>query len=48
MPQLAAFFSIWLTRLLPDEAEWRYDESDSAVATGRSSRRVEKPHPGSN
>ena len=24
---------MWLTRLLPDEAEWNYDESDSAVAT---------------
>ena len=30
---LAAFFRVWLTRLLPDEAEWRYDESRSAVAT---------------
>ena len=30
---LAAFFRVWLTRLLPDEAEWRYDESGSAVAT---------------
>ncbi len=30
---LAAFFRVWLTRLLPDEAEWNYDESDSAVAT---------------
>ena len=30
---LAAFFRVWLTRLLPDEAEWSYDESDSAVAT---------------
>ena len=30
---LAAFFRVWLTRLLPDEAEWSYDESASAVAT---------------
>lgn len=30
---LAAFFRVWLTRLLPDEAEWSYDESGSAVAT---------------
>lgn len=30
---LAAFFRVWLTRLLPDEAKWSYDESDSAVAT---------------
>ena len=29
---LAAFFRVWLTRLLPDEAEWRYDETRSAVA----------------
>ncbi len=30
---LAAFFRVWLKRLLPDEAKWNYDESDSAVAT---------------
>ena len=30
---LAAFFRVWLKRLLPDEAEWSYDESASAVAT---------------
>ena len=29
---LAAFFRVWLSRLLPDEAEWNYDESLSAVA----------------
>ena len=29
---LAAFFRVWLSRLLPDEAEWVYDESASAVA----------------
>ena len=29
---LAAFFRVWLTRLLPDEAQWNYDESLSAVA----------------
>lgn len=29
---LAAFFRVWLTRLLPDEVEWSYDESLSAVA----------------
>ena len=29
---LAAFFRVWLSRLLPGEAEWAYDESASAVA----------------
>ena len=29
---LAAFFRVWLARLLPDEMEWVYDESKSAVA----------------
>ena len=29
---LAAFFRVWLTRLLPDAAEWGYDESRTAVA----------------
>lgn len=29
---LAAFFRVWLARLLPGEAEWAYDESSSAVA----------------
>ncbi len=29
---LAAFFRGWLSRLLPGEAEWTYDESVSAVA----------------
>jgi putative DNA methylase len=29
---LAAFFRVWLERLLPDEADWRYDEKQSAVA----------------
>ncbi len=28
---LAAFFRVWLTRLLPDAAEWEYDETGSAV-----------------
>lgn len=30
---LAAFFRVWLKRLLPDEVAWNYDESSSAVAT---------------
>jgi len=30
---LAAFFRVWLARLLPSEAEWTYDETQSAVAT---------------
>jgi adenine-specific DNA methylase len=29
---LAAFFRVWLSRLLPAEAEWAYDEAASAVA----------------
>ena len=29
---LAAFFRVWLTRLLPGEAEWIYNETRSAVA----------------
>ena len=29
---LAAFFRVWLSRLLPGEAEWTYEESASAVA----------------
>ncbi len=29
---LAAFFRVWLARLLPDEVNWIYDESHSAVA----------------
>ena len=29
---LAAFFRVWLTRLLPDAAEWDYDETRTAVA----------------
>lgn len=29
---LAAFFRVWLSRLLPEEAEWSYDEAASAVA----------------
>jgi DNA modification methylase len=29
---LAAFFRVWLERLLPDEAKWSYDETRSAVA----------------
>ena len=29
---LAAFFRVWLTRLLPDAAEWNYDETRTAVA----------------
>ena len=31
---LAAFFRVWLARMLPDELEWAYDESRSAVETG--------------
>jgi putative DNA methylase len=29
---LAAFFRVWLARLLPDEMDWTYDETQSAVA----------------
>ena len=29
---LAAFFRVWLARLLPDVAEWNYDEARTAVA----------------
>ena len=29
---LAAFFRVWLARLLPDEVNWTYNEADSAVA----------------
>ncbi len=29
---LAAFFRVWLARMLPAEANWAYDESHSAVA----------------
>jgi len=29
---LAAFFRVWLARLLPGELDWAYDESHSAVA----------------
>jgi adenine-specific DNA methylase len=32
---LAAFFRVWLACLLPDEIDWHYDESQSAVATKR-------------
>lgn len=31
---LATFFRVWLSRLLPAEAEWTYDETNSAVETG--------------
>lgn len=30
---LAAFFRVWLTHLLPGEIDWEYDENRSAVAT---------------
>ncbi|MDI6768836.1 MAG: DNA methyltransferase [Anaerolineales bacterium] len=30
---LAAFFRVWLACLLPDEIDWNYDETQSAVAT---------------
>lgn len=30
---LAAFFRVWLSRLLPEEAKWSYDHQSSAVAT---------------
>ena len=30
---LAAFFRVWLARLLPSEVDWAYDEAQSAVAT---------------
>ena len=33
---LAAFFRVWLTRLLPNEAEWTYDESRCAVTSKKS------------
>ena len=29
---LAAFFRVWMARLLPDEVDWTYDEAQSAVA----------------
>jgi len=29
---LAAFFRVWLARLVPDEADWKYEHGDSAVA----------------
>lgn len=29
---LAAFFRVWLARLLPDEIDWKYDAAHSAVA----------------
>ena len=29
---LAAFFRVWLARLLPEAAEWNYDETRTAVA----------------
>jgi hypothetical protein len=28
---LSAFFRVWLRQLLPDEANWNYDETDAAV-----------------
>lgn len=30
---LATFFRVWLARLLPNEANWTYDQTHSAVAT---------------
>lgn len=33
---LAAFFRVWLTRLLPNEAKWTYDESRCAVTSKKS------------
>ncbi|RME44548.1 MAG: hypothetical protein D6791_12920 [Chloroflexi bacterium] len=30
---LATFFRVWLARLLPDEVDWTYDQTHSAVAT---------------
>jgi len=30
---LAAFFRVWLARLLPSEVNWHYDQTQSAVAT---------------
>ncbi len=30
---LATFFRVWLAHLLPDEVDWHYDETRSAVAT---------------
>jgi putative DNA methylase len=30
---LATFFRVWLTRLLPTQVDWTYDETRSAVAT---------------
>ena len=32
---LSAFFRVWLAKLLPDEAQWRYDEAGCASAAGR-------------
>jgi len=31
---LATFFRVWLAHLLPDEIDWTYDETHSAVETG--------------
>ena len=33
---LSAFFRVWLNRLLPEETDWMYDESLSAVAMTKS------------
>ena len=35
---LSAFFRVWLNRLLPEETDWMYDESLSAVANKNSDR----------
>lgn len=32
---LSAFFRVWLNRLLPNEADWMYDNDSSAVNTGQ-------------
>jgi adenine-specific DNA methylase len=38
---LAAFFRVWLARLLPDDIDWHYDESQSAVATKGNGRDIQ-------
>jgi len=37
---LATFFRVWLAHLLPDEADWTYDQTHSAVATKADSDKI--------
>jgi putative DNA methylase len=42
---LSAFFRVWLRQLLPDAADWKYDETDAAVdleQNGRDGRYAER------